>query len=464
VPDMEDPLLARTQIVKGRPIFKRHLYISSVLFLAIIIMASILLVRLLESSMRDRANLEMHALSNDLALQLREYLQSSKFDNQPANPAAQLQRAYALNNFITQLLDNQNNVDYLFVQDLEGTILGQGFRLGMELEQNQFTRLMFSAKNPRPPQIEFASLTDPQVRISDTFVPVHLAEDGQMTYIHIGIDRTRLERQFLQWQGALFNRIIFSAAALIGVLALVMLYVLWLLKRAQLVEAKAHMTDRLALLGTMASGLAHEIRNPLSAMNLNLQMIEEDLPGADHNAELASLLASTRLEIKRLERLANNFLLYAKPLKLEAKHFPAGEFLEQVAALVARECEKEQIEIVRDPVPAALLVKADRDLLQQALLNLVINAMDSVKEQPPTRRQIRLSAQQQNHKLIFQVRDSGRGVGEEEARNLFKLFYSSKRGGTGLGLPIAQRVVESHGGSIAWENCTEGGAQFTIAL
>ena len=124
----------------------------------------------------------------------------------------------------------------------------------------------------------------------------------------------------------------------------------------------------------------------------------------------------------------------------------------------------ESIQLLNEPAAEALLVKADRDLLQQACLNLIVNAMDAVRSQQQVPRQIRLAAEPHAGRLAIRVRDTGLGVGKEEAKNLFKLFYSSKRGGTGLGLPIAQRIVESHGGSIIWKNLPEGGAEFTIVL
>ena len=102
----------------------------------------------------------------------------------------------------------------------------------------------------------------------------------------------------------------------LALLLVALFYVRWLLKQAQVIEAEAHTADRLAVLGTLASGLAHEIRNPLSAINLNLQMIEEEVSQSrNHSGEMTQLLAGAKSEIRRLERLARNFLVYAKPLK-----------------------------------------------------------------------------------------------------------------------------------------------------
>ncbi|MCI0419846.1 MAG: ATP-binding protein, partial [Acidobacteria bacterium] len=219
----------------------------------------------------------------------------------------------------------------------------------------------------------------------------------------------------------------------------------------------------LAYVGTLAGGLAHEIRNPLSAINLNLQMIEEELGGEGaEGAELAALLKGTKQEIKRLDRLAANFLVYAKPLELERKTFDLGQLVDEIILLMQRECENSSIRLVREENSDAVKVEGDPDLLKQAILNLVVNAQDAVMSNPKGPRIIQLAAGKEGDRAFVRVRDNGPGISAEDSRGLFKLFYSGKRGGTGLGLPIAQRIVESHGGRIAWRNHPEGGAEFAI--
>jgi len=256
-----------------------------------------------------------------------------------------------------------------------------------------------------------------------------------------------------------------GSAVVVGFLSLALLYVLWLLKRAQLLEAEAQTADRLAYLGTLAGGLAHEIRNPLNAINLNLQMIEEDLPGPGSDAtELAALLKGTKQEIKRLDRLASNFLVYAKPLEPEHKEFDLGLLADEIVQLLQRECEAASIRLVREDQSDAVKVWGDPDLLKQAILNLVVNAQDSVTAKPNGVRLIQLAVGKEGGRPFVRVADTGTGVNSEDAQGLFKLFYSGKRGGTGLGLPIAQRIVESHGGRITWRNLPEGGAEFMVWL
>jgi two-component system, NtrC family, sensor histidine kinase HydH len=441
----------RPPIIKGRPIFRRHLYISATLFASILLLSTLTLVYLAQESSRERVNLELRTLSEEYAQQFRELKAFSP-------------ETSSLNAGINRLLAGQSEVIYLFVQDLNGNMLAQGFKEGREFEQVRFGELLVTPKNPRPPEVVIRSLQNPSEELADRIVPLPSPGQDQLLYIHIGISRTAVERQFLKWKGTILNRIFLTVGGIVVLLAGVLLYVLWLLKKAQEVEAEAHVADQMAYIGTLASGLAHEIRNPLSAMNLNLQMIEEDLPGLDCSPDLAPLLQSTRQEIRRLERLATHFLLYAKPLQLERRTIDLSLLLTEVRELVKNECRQENIELVLQLPGQPLPFQGDADLLKQAFLNLVVNALDAVKSSPRALRQIILELHKKDSHIKLSVLDSGTGISSEEAPQIFKVFFSGKRGGTGLGLPIAQRIIESHGGNIRWQNRPEGGTEFSITL
>lgn len=459
---MKERKETQSSLLKSRPIFKRHLYISSALFAAIILIITFTLFRLSTSSLRDRVDAELTAMAESLALLIREQIQN--VNARLGEPGAQnaFQRTTEVESFLESLMTQQEEILYVLVQDLKGEILFKAIRRGMELEQNQFSRILISTRNSRPPRVEVTSLGNPNLVYLDLIEPILL--DGQPELIvHFGVDSRMLENRFSGLRASLLRRILIGSAVVVAMLTLALLYVHWLLKRAQLVEAEAHMADRLAYVGTLAGGLAHEIRNPLSAINLNLQMIEEELGGEGaEGAELAALLKGTKQEIKRLDRLAANFLVYAKPLELERKTFDLGQLVDEIILLMQRECENSSIRLVREENSDAVKVEGDPDLLKQAILNLVVNAQDAVMSNPKGPRIIQLAAGKEGDRAFVRVRDNGPGISAEDSRGLFKLFYSGKRGGTGLGLPIAQRIVESHGGRIAWRNHPEGGAEFAI--
>ena len=462
--NMKDKKSLRAHIVKGQPIFRRHLYISSALFVIIILVITIILIGLAMGYSKDRINAEMSAASESLAQQIRDQIQSVNLRLGTSSSETEFQRNTEIKSFLEGLVGQQEELHYIFVQDLRGEILWSSVKRGMELEQNQFSKVLISPRNSRPPKKQVTALSNPNTTYTDLIEPILLNDQPQM-FAHFGIDQNLLEGRFAKVQGSILNRIILGSSVVVAILSLALFYVLWLLKRAQVVEAEAHEADRLAYLGTLAGGLAHEIRNPLSAINLNLQMIEEDLSSGETDfSELNGLLKGTKQEIKRLERLATNFLFYAKPLGFEEQEFDVSELLDDIASLVAREYEGEGIRLSRQDTADCVKVRGDRDLLKQAVLNLIVNAQDAVKVRADGQRCVTLGAALEDHQIVIRVEDNGPGVRPEEAQNLFKLFYSGKRGGTGLGLPIAQRIVESHGGTIDWRNRPEGGAEFSIRL
>jgi signal transduction histidine kinase len=452
----------RGHIVKGKPIFKQHLYISSILFLTIITITGFVLVRLALDSLADRINSRMTSIAELNAQQIRDQIQNLNLAVGSSGGQEENRRNAEMKAYLDGLLLDQEDVLYVFIQNIRGEILWESIRQGTELERNQFSKMLFSPRSPRPPQLKLSSLSTPSETLTDVMVPIALNDQSQLI-VHLGLNDSLIERRFSLLRGVILKRILLGASVVVGGLSLVLLYVLWLLKRAQVVEAEAQTADQLAYLGTLASGLAHEIRNPLNAMNLNMQMIEEEV-APEANSELETLLRGTKQEMGRLARLATNFLTYAKPVSLEKEPVSISELLDQVTRLVSRECQQAGIQLILENPARPIGVLGDRDLLKQAALNLLVNAQDAVREKGTGERVIHLGASEEGNEVLIWIRDSGPGISAEDARSLFKLFYSSKRGGTGLGLPIARKIVESHGGRIDWRNQSEGGAEFVIHL
>lgn len=453
-------------IIKGRPVFKRHLYISTILFVLVIVLVTLLLIRLTDDLFHERIDGEIILTCESLSQQIRDQIQSMniRIGAKESSPENQDQKGNEIRVFIEGLVTQQEELIYIFVQDLQGEILWTAVRQGMALEQNQFSRILFTSRNSRPQKIVVNSLTNIKQSYLDIIEPIVLNDQPRLI-VHVGIDARLMEIRFAGFRTSVRSRIWLGSSFVVLVLTLALFYVLWLLKRAQMVEAEAHMADQLAYLGTLASGLAHEIRNPLNAINLNLQMIEEEISSKEPNsAETGILLEGTKQEIRRLDRLATNFLFFARPFVIEKKSLELNQLLKEVAELVARECEASQIHRELRLDPSSITLKGDHDLLKQAILNLIVNAQDVLRLKKKGERVITMSSGVENRKAFLKIADNGKGIGPEEAENLFQLFYSTKRGGTGLGLPIAQRIIESHGGRIEWKNLGEGGTEFTIWL
>ena len=223
--------------------------------------------------------------------------------------------------------------------------------------------------------------------------------------------------------------------------------------------------DRLAALGEMAAGLAHEIRNPLGAIKGAVQVMEslEDRAGPQA-AEFLDVIVE---EVDRLNRVVSQFLTYSRPFK--------GEYGPVDVATVIAGTVRLLPELVRERVVVHLAgalprIRGDADALRQVLHNLVLNALDATAGMTDPAPRIEIAAFVRNRGLLrgdavaLEVRDNGPGLSAKTMTNLFVPFHTTKSGGTGLGLPISQRIVENHQGVIEVGNRPDGGARFTVLL
>ena len=252
-----------------------------------------------------------------------------------------------------------------------------------------------------------------------------------------------------------------NVSSLFAALAFVLISAL--LRRGQRLEAQAVEAERLAYLGTLAAGLAHEIRNPLNSLNLNMQMLEEDLTRPQAASSQRKLLSITRAEIARLDRLVSDFLSYARPRPLRLRTTLAAELLERARGVVASEFAlRGAIFEVTDESPGAA-VRVDDEQLQQLLINLLQNALAASEGtgRPP---RVVLRSRREGPRVLLEVEDNGAGIPEEVRDRVFELFFSTRKGGSGLGLAIAERVVRAHGGELSFESDVGKGSLFRVAL
>ena len=236
-----------------------------------------------------------------------------------------------------------------------------------------------------------------------------------------------------------------TAALLLGAYGVVT----WLYQRGRALEQQAQSAQRLAYLGTLASGLAHEIRNPLNAVNLNLQMLEE---GAGTSS--GRLFDITRSEVHRLERLVTDFLAYAKPRPLEREWTEVATLLQESRELAEGAFANAGVRLETTPPLAKVLIWVDAEQIKQVIHNLLHNALEvsqvsRVQGEEPT---VRLWARKVGDALAVGVSDQGPGIPPDQRRKVFEVFYSNRRGGTGLGLAIVQRFAEAHGAEVRIED------------
>lgn len=248
-------------------------------------------------------------------------------------------------------------------------------------------------------------------------------------------------------------------------------------------ESRAQQAERLAELGSMTSGLAHEIKNPLSTVVLNAQLVGEEIGDSelpdDAKHRLTRRVDALSREANRLRDILTDFLRFAGRLKLDPQPHDVRQIVEELADFFLPQAERHGV-VQRVEIPAMPLVaKVDEGLLKQAILNLLINAVQAMADQPPTRhRELILrverveppaSARGQKDdrvdpELRIHVIDTGPGIDATRRDAIFRPYMTSKPGGTGLGLATTRRIVEEHGGRVQLWSEVGKGSDFTIVL
>jgi len=232
------------------------------------------------------------------------------------------------------------------------------------------------------------------------------------------------------------------------------------LKAERLLERQ----EKLATLGTLTAGLAHEIRNPLTSLKARLYTLEKHLqtvPASRRDTEIISA------EISRLERIVRDALSFARPAEPNLESLTADSVLSEVQELMASSLETRAVKLVVESNPR-LSVRGDGGHLKQVLINLVRNAADAIVGEGTVTLRARAGRAflggREADAVILEVSDSGLGIPPEVERRLFDPFFSTKESGTGLGLPIAARIVEKHGGIIQYETRPGQGTTFGVVL
>ena len=237
--------------------------------------------------------------------------------------------------------------------------------------------------------------------------------------------------------------------------------------QVQLVESRqmAQQQEKLASLGMLAAGVAHEIRNPLTAIKAWLYLQQKHLaPGSPEYSD-AQIIGG---EINRLERIVKEFLQFARPAEPKWEVMPAEQPSLEVQRLLEPELGKHMVRIVLGKIEPAL-VRIDPQQIKQVLINLIHNGADAIGDGGGTvTLSVRLDEKRIFDRLldvvILEVTDTGKGISEEAEKRLFDPFFTTKDTGTGLGLPIAARIVEKHGGALQYQTQEGHGTTFGIIL
>ena len=236
----------------------------------------------------------------------------------------------------------------------------------------------------------------------------------------------------------------------------------WLLRRIRRLERRAVQAERLAEIGSLTGGLAHEIKNPLSTVQLNLQLLREDLlPENPAYSRLINRLDTVHRETTRLREILDDFLRYAGRIELDRKPIELNAMLEELVDFFLPQVQLHHVQLRLKKPPTAVVAEIDARLIKQAVLNLLINGLQAIGEGGG---ELILSLSAQGRYAVIDVIDTGSGIPPEQLACIFQAYYTTKRGGTGIGLAMARRIAEEHGGTIGVRSEVGKGSDFYITL
>lgn len=288
----------------------------------------------------------------------------------------------------------------------------------------------------------------------------------------LGKDRTGLLRLGLSvapikavWAQDRWNMVIYTGTILlVGILGVVAIFLNQrrYLQSVQALQELAARDRRLAALGNLAAGVAHEIRNPLNALGMGLQRLRREwrlAPGEDQ-AEFARFGGVLQGEVHRLNHIVERFLVLARPPRLTLTACPVAQHLEELLTLMWEEASAKGVAIETNLAVDGVTARLDCAQTRQALLNLVVNALQAMSQGGT----LRVSAAAHDGTLEVTIGDTGPGIPPDQLDRVFEPYFTTKDGGTGLGLPLAQRIIEAHGGRIRVDSQVGVGTTVSVRL
>lgn len=227
-----------------------------------------------------------------------------------------------------------------------------------------------------------------------------------------------------------------------------------------LMEERVRRMERFVSLGTLAAGLHHEIKNPLTALSIHVQLLEKRIGDPASRKPADEFIGVLKAEINRLNGVLDSFRDFASLQRLTLQAADVAALLDETVRLIGPQAVQQHVEVlVRRPKGDCPRVPLDIDKFKQAVLNLVLNALEAM----PEGGSLVLGASARNGELVVEVSDTGTGIAPEIQHELFKPYFSTKARGTGMGLALCEKIVSQHGGRIEYRTGPLG-TSFTIAI
>jgi PAS domain S-box-containing protein len=224
------------------------------------------------------------------------------------------------------------------------------------------------------------------------------------------------------------------------------------------IENELEVSRRLADLGRLTSGVGHEVKNPINAIVVHLELLREKLARSDRSAERHVDVIQN--EIRRLDRVVQTLIDFSRPVELDLSTQDLRSIVTSVLTLAEPDLEQRSVRVVSTLPPGPVYVRVDADLIQQALLNVLLNGAQAMADGG----ELHVELRQNTHEASLRIRDQGCGIPHEILGRIFNLYFTTKRDGTGIGLAMTYRILQLHNGSVQVESKVDVGTQFTLRL
>jgi signal transduction histidine kinase len=348
---------------------------------------------------------------------------------------------------------------YLTVHDKKGMLLGDAGELP-EAWGSDYPLVVNIINGTRP--MENRKVTFYGKSLLEVVAPFHLNEKIA-GIVRLGLERGNTDRILDENRRNMF--IFLAFVVLIALLSMWLLYHNQNRHLAGIVEMERQLekAERLSSLGHLAAGVAHEIRNPLNAISMASQRLKREFMPADQKkmAEFEAMTGVIRDEIRRLNGIIEEFLTFSKSRRLELHDCPVQEILQKIVNLISAEAAMRGIALRTDWGSDPVVIPMDMDKLQQAFLNFIKNAMESISGGGAVTLSVR---KPENGRVSIRITDTGCGMTSEEIDRIFNPEYTTKEKGLGLGLPLAHEIIRGHDGEIRVLSRKEAGTTFEILL
>ncbi len=348
---------------------------------------------------------------------------------------------------------------YLTVREKKGMLLGNAGE-PPEVWGNDHPLVVKIINGTRP--MESRKVTFGGKSLLEIVAPFHLNEKIA------GIVRLGLERGNTDQILAENRRNMFVFLAFVVLIALLSMWLLYHNQNRHLagiveMERQLEKAERLSSLGQLAAGVAHEIRNPLNAISMASQRLKREFLPADQEkmTEFEAMTGVIRDEIRRLNGIIEEFLTFSKSRRLELHDCTVQEILQKIVNLISAEAVTKGITLRTDWGSDPVVIPMDMDKLQQAFLNFIKNAMESISGEGTVTISVRKPV---DGRVSIRITDTGCGMTSEEVDRIFNPEYTTKEKGLGLGLPLAHEIIRGHGGEIRILSRKESGTTFEVLL